>query len=529
MLSLLISAPAVLAVDELVRGEKQDAIAAAKAAFDVADTAFKEAKGKGDMPAKWDAYDAANKALQVNKDAIETKANALKDAEKAVADNKDDAKKDGLNKDVETAKEAKKKLEDTTADLKKKLDETRKEVSNLPDLNKALEIAQAKLDVANADLAHFDALDGLKEAEKAEKAIKIPTTEEYDKSVAAAKEAVKKADEAVTKAEAAAQGKAVDSVEAKNLEAAKLEATSATAKALKAEKVMPDALAAKAALKAAQEKVHGKEWIALEEKKEAVTKAEKALAENKDDALKDGLTKAVTAAKEIQKTAEEALKNSKVGTEIVLKAAQEKLAKVDPKSNFMVRFFRWGYNKVTGGAKAVVVDAPKNVWHTWVRPGYADNSFKKEGLEYKDSANKLTDFKAALTKQGVDYGTSYSRMRNHMLGLGALATVGTGLALKYVLGRSNQETAIGAAGAGTLTTILSALYLGYRHGVFSYGERRKDLIDKAKAAKLSREEALNAYNEVHGESTMKALGKFGVMGLWEMKSLAKQMEAAKVA
>ena len=76
--------------------------------------------------------------------------------------------------------------------------------------------------------------------------------------------------------------------------------------------------------------------------------------------------------------------------------------------------------------------------------------------------------------------------------------------------------------AGLLTKVLSGLYLGYRHGAFSYGERRKHIIDTAKAAKLTREDALNAYREVRGESTWKALGKFGAMGLWEMKSLAEQ-------
>ena len=65
-------------------------------------------------------------------------------------------------------------------------------------------------------------------------------------------------------------------------------------------------------LEAAQAIVHGPAWVALEKTKEALATAKKALADNKDDAKKADLEKAVTDATEAQKVADESYRLQKL-------------------------------------------------------------------------------------------------------------------------------------------------------------------------------------------------------------------------
>ena len=168
--------PAAFAyVDELVLAEKQDAASLATKANEDAQKAFDEAKGKDGMAAKWEAYTKAKGAFDANEKAIADAKKDVEKAEKDVKDNKDDAKKDALNKAVEAAKTKKTDAEKNTADLKKAFDAADKEVKSLIPLDKAFEVAKAKLAVATAEVTHFLAesklTDCKKAAEKAKAAI----------------------------------------------------------------------------------------------------------------------------------------------------------------------------------------------------------------------------------------------------------------------------------------------------------------------------------------------------------------------
>lgn len=550
-LTLLLSTPAVFAVDEIVRAEKiaarEVAVKAAEAAVDAREKNLKAAKDEADYKKKTVDYVVALGALRDNARTISEQEEIIKteEAKKATPE---------IEQAIKAAKTAKEAAEGKTAGLQTDLDKAAKEVSAFVPLFKACEVADIKFDVARAEEADFNAQEELEEAKAEYEVVKTEllrimaecesaTLAEHTATLVKAFEAAD-AELKIAREKCAFDGDKLlnaETAEAKDFVAAQNKVQGLQAKL---EEIKKFAVSAEPTIKryeAAVRLVKGSQYDVVFKAERELLGAQVTLKANKNDAQKDALTKAVTEAEKALKEAEEAynklpLKGSEqeLGTERYAKLKNQELAKVDSKANFISRFFGFGFGKVKA-VPGAIKGAGVSVWKTWFKPGYDENHFKATTFGYAPAAAdatkkaRLNAFKAALTKQGVDYSTSFGRTVYPSLGLGALAGLaGTGIAYKF-FGQTAKTAAIGA-GAGLGTTILASLYLAGRHGVGyvtgAYAERRKHILDTAKADGITADEALKAYNDVCGKSNMKALRKFGMSGLSEMKSLAKQMKVA---
>lgn len=543
MLSLLVSVPAMFAASEFDKFEREDKIAAAKKeqkdaqkAYDDKDATIKD---------KWTAYTNARDAYNGNITAVEDANKVVAELTKQLNDLKKDAtKNDTAIKDIEdkdenkpgTMAKAQKTLNDLTAktsglNTEKANKEKEARDAGIYALGHAKEVADAKVAFLTKELELFNAKAELATLEAELKAIKEPTAEEKaantkaegEKTTADAK--VTQCEQAVKTAQAADANllKDSNSQQAKDLLAAQAALKDAQDKAAaaktafdKANKPLADYNgkgAKETRVAQLQKDIFGDKFAALDKAKNELKK--------KQDAKATDTKKEEDEVKGAQKAYDEATD----GFEKQAKQLEAAYNKLNPQGNFIYRFFRGTIN--------TSISAAKSVYRAWGPTGVDSKVvYAKTALNYNSAptapvADKLLAFKKALRTQGIDYGKSASTIKQS-LGLGAIASaVATGLAYKFVdgrfLGNRLYETAAAGAATGLLTTGLSALYLAWHNGVFSYGERRQHIIDTAKLDKITKADAENFYNNIC-PTRWQACRRFG-FGALHMKHIANALPA----
>lgn len=555
----------MFAVDEIEREEKTAARDKAQQAYSAAAQACQNdvdaATNNADYKAKTEAYVAALNAFAANAQTISAQKEIVK-IEKAKKESK---QKKAV---IDAAKAEKKTAKGATAHLKTKLDEAAKEVPSFVSVHRAYQVAQIKRDLAAAELANFNAQEELEEATAAYEAAfaAVPTDDQAHQAIQAAQKAWEDAmnERRAAKKKCTCDGAELksptDSDEAKALFAAREKSDDLYAKL--EHEVRPMKNQALDALVVTSDRRRQALLVAKGTQYQPVIDALNALnavkvsdKSNADAAQKESRAKVKTDAEATLQKAEKVYSKlalagtaKELGTERYVKLLQQELARIEqlekiaPNAPFASRCcsgIGFGVGKVVEHIKSIpdaINGAGQSIWQTLVEPAYKENLFQKEALGYAPAATdaskkaRLNAFKTALTKQGVDYSRSFGRTVYPSLAFGACAGLAaTGMAYK-LFGRTRTAAKIGVV-VGLGTTVLAGLYLAGLHGIGyvtgAYAERRNHLLKTAKEDGITAGEALQAYNDVCGKDTMKALRKFGYAGLAEMKRLTKQMAAAK--
>lgn len=512
LLSLLVLTPALFAVDEIAREEKDAAArmlgsdyacAVSKMVFLGALCGyFKDPRSSAEVNAPYNSYKELEEIT--HRVAYQTRIISIEEAKGKTRQNV---------QAIKNAKDRKQEAENIKAKLEQTNDEFAKKMPDVVALLPELRIKEAKATVACADLTDFDAKTVLHDRQ-----VELKEAEELE---AAAQRDVVCAQKAVVGAENAVKGKATKAEQEKIKEAyVRLGAAQKKCKdANENVELLRDSF------RKAMLRVKGDEYLnvltATSRKNEAVHELERHKNDPDRKKYEEDVVKAeknlAAAQQEYDKLVADPLRD--LGTEKALAKARATLARLikdQPQKGW------WDSVKSS------------SLWRTFIQTGYAPNQFTKDALAYNAAgdtatvAEKLTAVKKALTKQGLDFAASVRKTVLPSFGLGAIATAAcAGAAYKFlngrVLGNRLYEAAAVGGCSGLLTTLAAGLSLGYRHGLFSYSERRAHILDTAKRDKIDNKLALRAYADITGADHAKAVKKFGPMGLWEMKSLVNQM------
>lgn len=401
-------------------------------------------------------------------------------------------------------------------ELKKKRDLLQQEVPAVAFRYVNQKIAQARLLAAEAELANCQAQLELQECQK-----------KYDEEQAARELAKKIQDDADREHKiiaAKAQGKDPDSDEVAAEKKARSIRDAAIMKFFASERPVEQAFAA---IAPAQRKVKGDKFQPVINAETLLRNTQRELEKRRADADSMSFINAVHEAREAIKKAHHeydtlvANDAIELGTEKAVKIKYRKLAKLvwnNPEAGFFSRCCQ----------KIVQT----RVWRSCIAPNYALSHFKKEALMYEPADGAVTEnekieaFKKAVTKQALDYATAFSRTLYPSLMAGlCVGGMCSGAAYKFlhgrVLGNRLHETIGAGVCSGALTTLISALTFGYRHGLCSFGQRRKHIIETAKKDKIAVCQALNALEELKGTNRWQALKKYGLGGVNELSRIGR--------
>lgn len=503
ILVLLVFAVKTYALDEIKKEEKVQAIIDAKQAIFEAKKHLFECSFQFDFLKSQD-YAKTKKELAFNSLQLKKETALLRDEEQHTPAE--------VKNCLFVIEQPKKRLEVICNNLRGKIKQLEHEIPTYISLYKDVTIAQAQLKVAEADLENFIAQEELNDWY-----LILKHTQRAQKNVLIMQQ---QAQALVDNAKAAAQGNIQDNPHVKKADNDLAQ-------------TMIDALATEKSLNQAMQQYHnmliavkGTLYKPVIQAQKALNAAKKTLKRQQTDINNQACKASVQQVTEQLATDEKEYSNlannpqtplEQLGTEAALKRAKAKLA--SHQLPLAVSTCSRLFNAIS----------TTHFWHTWIKPHYTSKHFTKDALDYNlgnehaTMLDKLTSFKKALTQQGLDFSASMASTIRPSLRLGTLAlAVGSGIGFK-MFGLSKKMVMIGGS-SGFLTTMAAGLYLGYRHGIWSYGARRQHIIQTARKDNIIDYLATKGYEDVTGPTRLQALKKFGPRGLIEMCRIKDQLQ-----